>query len=87
MTEIETSAHFRKKLLLLPNFIQRKFTQKLSAFKHSPYHPNLKTHKLKGVLKDHWAFSLDHHYRVLFLFSPDRKKVIFLDIGSHEIYR
>lgn len=87
MIEVETPTHFKKRLLLLPNVIQKKFTRRLTVFTHNPYYPSLKTHKLKGALKDHWAFSLDSHYRVLFRFSPDRKKAILIETGTHEIYR
>lgn len=47
--------------------------------------PRLKTHKLAGELKNYWSFSVDYHLRVLFKFV-DRTTVIFLDIGTHEIY-
>lgn len=45
----------------------------------------LRTHKLKGDLRDYWAFSVDDDLRVLFRWDGD---VAFLvNIGTHdEVY-
>ena len=46
----------------------------------------LKTHKLTGLLLGKWAFSVDYHLRIMFYFVDD-KTIVFLDIGTHEIYK
>lgn len=50
-----------------------------------PADPLLRTHKLKGELRDYWAFSVDDDLRVLFRWDGD---VAFLvNLGSHdEVY-
>ena len=50
-----------------------------------PADPLLRTHKLKGDLRDYWAFSVDDDLRVLFRWDGD---VAFLvNLGSHdEVY-
>ncbi len=62
------------------------FQDKLSLFINDPYHPQLRTHKLKGILKDLMAFSIDYDLRVIFYFTS-ATEVILEDIGNHnEVY-
>jgi len=62
------------------------FFRKLEIFIKQPYHPQLRTHKLSGKLKDLWSFSIDYNLRVVFYFV-DKKRVIFENIGTHdEVY-
>lgn len=65
--------------------VQRKAEGKEKLFRENPFHPLLRTHKLKGRLADLYSFSVDATYRVVFKFY--NSDVIFLDIGSHDIYR
>lgn len=55
-------------------------------FRQDPFDSRLKTHKLKGKLKERWSFSLTYSQRVLFNFYEDGE-VIFYDIGDHRIYQ
>lgn len=55
-------------------------------FRENPFHPILKTHKLSGKEKEVWAFWINYSYRIKFIFLSD-KDVLFLDIGTHEIYK
>jgi len=55
-------------------------------FRRNPFGKRLKTHKLKGKLKDRWSFSLTYSQRVLFNFYGNNQ-VIFYDIGDHRIYQ
>lgn len=51
-----------------------------------PFHPQLRTHKLIGQLKDSWSFSIEYDLSVVFCFVTD-SEVIFEDIGTHdEVY-
>lgn len=43
----------------------------LRRFAIDPSDPLLRTHKLKGDLKDHWAFRVDDDLRVLFRWDGD----------------
>ena len=57
----------------------------LRRFAADPCDPLLRVHKLKGDLRDYWAFSVDDDLRVLFRWDGD---VAFLvNLGSHdEVY-
>ncbi len=77
------------------DFIKRvkKYSCKKSAieeaiklFQFDYQNPRLKAHKLTGPLLGNWAFSIDYHLRIMFYFE-DGNTVVFLDIGTHEIYR
>jgi len=55
-------------------------------FRKDPFIPLLETHKLGGRLQGYWGYSVDEHYRVLFRFEK-KNKVLYFDIGTHEIYK
>ncbi len=57
----------------------------LRRFATDPGDPLLRVHKLKGELRDYWAFTVDDDLRVLFRWDDD---VAFLvNLGSHdEVY-
>lgn len=54
-------------------------------FKHNVFDSRLKTHKLKGKLKNLWSFSITYRHRILFEFL-NKEAVLLHDIGSHDIY-
>lgn len=54
-------------------------------FRTDPFDPRLKTHKLRGRLKEFWAFSIDYKHRIIFEFTHD-KVVYFHSVGTHDIY-
>ena len=57
--------------------------QKVLLFSRQPNSPSLGLHKLKGDLKDSWAFSLENDLRIIVdLKSPN--KVLLIDIGTHD---
>ena len=64
----------------------RKITEtKEQIFRKNPFDQRLKTHKLHGPLKGLYSFWITWNYRVLFEFIGNNK-VIFYDVGTHEIY-
>ena len=69
----------------LPTEIKRKAEKKEIIFKKNPRDSRLKTHKLHGKLKKLWSFSIDKSYRIIFEFMG--KDIIFLDIGTHSLYK
>ena len=75
---------FFKSYELLNKEIKRKAEGKEKIFREDSFHPSLRTHKLKGKLKNQWSFSVNNRYRIIFEFSDG--DVIFLDIGTHKIY-
>ncbi len=83
---IEYSRKFLKSLEKLPKEIIEKAEKKEKIFKENPFHPFLVTHKLSGKEKESWAFEIDYHYRIKFVFLSD-EEVLFLDIDTHNIYK
>jgi len=63
--------------------------ERLSA---DPFHPSLRTHKLKGTLEGLWACWVEYDCRIIFLFDVDpainhEEVIVLVDIGSHdEVY-
>lgn len=86
ITAIYYSSRFFKKLgrLTKGELTQLRVVEKI--FKENCFDPRLKTHKLKGKLRNYWSFSLTHSQRIMFKFLK-LGEVIFIDIGSHSIYK
>ena len=75
-----------KKLIKNQAAKQQLFNEKVAVFLKDPYDHQLRTHKLKGILKDFYSFSIDYDLRVIFYFASENE-VIFENIGSHdEVY-
>ena len=83
---IDLSARFEKELSRLPKRLRTLAHKKDALFRMDAFHPSLETHKLGGVLKDDWAYSVNKHYRVHFYFVNDHT-VVYVNIGTHEIYK
>lgn len=69
----------------MPEEIKQKAIKKETVFRQNPFHPQLQTHKLKGIFKDFYSFSIDYHYRIVFHFQEN--DIYFDAIGTHAIYR
>ncbi|GIV28879.1 MAG: hypothetical protein KatS3mg027_2693 [Bacteroidia bacterium] len=78
--------NFDKSYRKLPKEVKEKAKLKEKIFRKDPFDPRLKTHKLFGKEKECWAFWIDYRYRIKFIFLDDNE-VLFLDIGTHEIYK
>lgn len=53
------------------------------------FHPRLRTHKLKGQLKDSWACSTGYDLRIVFRFVPYQgsEAILLESVGTHdEVY-
>ena len=59
--------------------------KKETIFRHNPFDSRLRTHKLHGKEREAWAFWINYSCRIKFIFL-DEETVLFLDIGSHDIY-
>jgi len=86
ITSIELSSRYKKSFRRIPSRIQRKAILRIRTFRENPFNPYLKTHPLSGKEKECWAFWVDFHCRIKFIFFTD-KEVLFLEIGTHEIYK
>lgn len=80
------SIHFKKQLGKFEKKKRQRIKKKVELFLQNPLLSALKTHKLKGKLKDYWSFSVSYNIRILFEFI-DEQSVGFIDIGTHEIYK
>lgn len=80
------SREFHKSINKFSSQEKRKITKRIDLFLTDPFHPTLKTHKLKGALSNYWSFSISYHWRILFEFINE-ETVDFLDVGTHEIYK
>lgn len=80
------SPRFEKELDHLPRRIQELARKKDKLFREDAFYFALKTHKLSGELKNDWAYSVNREYRVHFYFIDDHS-VLYLNIGTHEIYK
>ncbi len=83
---VHVSSDFHKSYGKLPSRIKELAAKKDVLFREAAFAPSLKTHKLKGPLDGYWAYSVNLEYRVLFRFI-NAKEVLYLDIGTHEIYK
>jgi addiction module RelE/StbE family toxin len=65
---------------------EKLLTQVINLFIQDPFHPLLKTHKLKGKLKECYAFTVEYDLRIVFYFE-DSSHAVFLSLGTHdEVY-
>ncbi|HLB95933.1 MAG TPA: type II toxin-antitoxin system mRNA interferase toxin, RelE/StbE family [Patescibacteria group bacterium] len=86
MIKIETTIRFDRSLSKLPNAIQQETLKKVAIFRENSFDPRLRTHKLKGKLKNSWSFSINYSHRVVFEMIG-KNTVLFYDIGDHRIYQ
>lgn len=83
---VHVTSDFEKSCRKLPDSILEHFKKKDRWFRDNAFDPRLHTHRLKGPLQNYWAYSVTHHYRVLFRFVQD-DEALYYDIGTHSIYR
>ena len=79
---------YRRSYKNLESQLQRLADGRIALFRHDAFDSRLDTHRLHGKLKKQWSFSVSQRYRILFEFLDKKKdEVVFLDIGSHDIYQ
>ncbi len=86
ISKVEQSSLFENNFERLPKFIQKLAVNKDRIFRENAFHPSLETHKLGGKLKSDWAYSVNRDYRIHFYFV-DEHTVVYLNIGTHDIYK
>lgn len=83
--KINYSPSFFKDLKKFPKSELKNLAKQEKIFKENIFDPRLKTHKLKGKLKEFYSFSISYHWRIVFHI---KKEVAILDnIGTHEVYK
>ena len=70
--------------------LKLKIEETLKLLATDPYHPSLRTHKLKGKLSGAWACSVQYDCRIVFSFQKSQtpeEEILLIDIGTHdEVY-
>jgi len=84
--QIRYSSHFLRKLRKISQKEKTLLSKIEQIFRANCFDPRLKTHKLSGKLEEFWSFPLSYKTRVLFKLN-NKNSVIFIDIGSHSIYK
>ena len=86
---IETKKYQKKlvKFLKKHKHLLPKYEKCITILESNPHHPSLRLHKLQGNLKDFYSVSIDMEYRIIIDFIIVDKRIILIDIGSHnEVY-
>ena len=77
-----------KALIRRDPLMETKIAERLRLLVSDPFHPSLKTHKLKGKLAGAWSCSVEYDCRIIFNFkessNPDQEEILLIDIGSHD---
>ncbi len=84
--EVQFTPSFVRQLKKLPKALQQEAVEKINLFKQDPKHPMLKTHKLKGKLKERYSFSVNYQTRIVFKYA-DSAVVTLLAVGDHDVYK
>jgi addiction module RelE/StbE family toxin len=71
--------------------LRSQIEQTLEQLIADPFHPSLRTHKLKGDLEGRWSCSIDYSNRIIFRLEinsdSDEEELFLLTLGSHdEVY-
>ena len=81
------NSHFTKNFKSYKRGLNKKQKEKLAeavdVFKKDCFDSRLKTHKLGGIMKDLWSFSINYSDRIVFYFL-NNSEVLFVDIGDHD---
>lgn len=81
------SSRFEKSFKSLPRRIQLIAVARERLFRRESLHPSLFNHELGGKqLQGYRAFRVNYAYRILYKLNSD-ESVLFVDIGTHSIYR
>jgi len=85
--QIVYSSKFAKDYKKLPDNIKDLAEKQEKIFRQNPFDYRLKTHKLKGRLKELLSFSIGRKYRIIFEFDKDKEIIYFCAVGDHNIYQ
>lgn len=80
------SPKFARKLKSFEYDLQEEVIEKIELFKNSKNHKQLKVHKLHGLLKNKYGFSINYKIRIVFQYLS-KQEAIFLVVGEHDIYK
>ncbi|MDO8572501.1 MAG: hypothetical protein Q7S11_01875 [bacterium] len=78
------TARFLRSFRKLSPAVQDDCYRTVALFKNKKNEGEIKLHKLHGKLKKYHAFSVNFAYRIII--KLHKKKVYFMDVGSHTLY-
>jgi len=64
--------------------IQATYQKTISLLEINPMHPSFRLHRLSGKLSDLHSVSIDMRYRITIEFYIQDKKIIPVNIGTHD---
>jgi len=80
---VRTTPYFDRRFKKLPIATKQIAVKREKIFIENPFDARLKIHKLHGKKREEWAYSVDFHYRISFVFvSSD--EVVYTDVGTHD---
>ena len=89
--KIEITESYQKKLIKFlrkHRDITSKYTKVILLLEANPHHPSLRLHKLSGKLEMLYSVSINMQYRITIECIIEDKKIIPVNIGTHdEVYR
>jgi len=86
MLEISYTPAFVRQFSSLEQALREEILEKIEVFKDIANHKQLKVHKLKGILRGRYGFSVNYKIRIVFSYSS-KSEVIFLAVGDHDVYK
>ena len=75
-----------KKFLSKRPELTERYKKVLRLLELNPNHPSLRLHKLEGKLTGKYSVSMTMSYRLLLAFAVTKKGIVFISIGSHDVY-
>lgn len=85
--EIVYTPEFLRSLKKLPHELQEEAIEKIDLFRDLLNHKKLKVHKLKGMLRGRYSFSVNYKTRIIFRYVRKPKEAVLLAIGDHDVYQ
>lgn len=86
ITRIRVSHDFEKQLRKMHTRVRRALAERELIFRENPFDRRLSAHRLHRKDSMIWVFSVTQSHRIKFIFIPGGE-VIFLEIGTHAIYK
>lgn len=84
--KIRITSYFERRYKKLSLLVKKKAVERGKIFIDNPFDSRLDTHKLHGKKKEEWAYSIDYHYRISFIFVGE-EEILYTNVGTHdEVY-
>jgi len=85
MLELTYSERFKKHYKKLSADEKKQLKKKLTIFSNNPFHPSLRTKRIKGT-DELFEFSVNMDIRIIRFYENDTL-VVLIDVGYHDILK